>query len=350
MKFKTVTKHSQIIIPKHQKGSLFIPFFILLFVSQSFSQKVQQVHRMSITVSDLDASIRFFEGNLDFRKVDEKTIDHPALRRLLGISSPSVSIKITTLRLGKEEIELLAFDGVAQRAIPQDSRSNDLWFQHIAIVVSNMEKAYEKLKARRIKHVSTSPQTLPDYIPAAAGIKAFYFQDPDAHNLEIIYFPFGKGDPRWQEKRATFLGIDHTAIGISNTPYSLAFYQDLLGMKLAGQSENYGSEQEHLNQVFGTRLQISGLKAPRGVGIEFLEYLAPPGGRAFPNDSKVYDLWHWHTSLEVDDLEAMFKKLSKVNVEFISPGIIDLSEIEMGYSKALMVRDPDGHALLLFEE
>jgi hypothetical protein len=36
-----------------------------------------------------------------------------------------------------------------------------LRFQHIAIVVSDMDKAYELLRRAKVKHVSTAPQTLP---------------------------------------------------------------------------------------------------------------------------------------------------------------------------------------------
>ncbi|CAN1210155.1 hypothetical protein TUMEXPCC7403_08165 [Tumidithrix helvetica PCC 7403] len=79
-----------------------------------------------------------------------------------------------------------------------------------------------------------------------------------------------------------FLGIDHTAIAVGNTETSLKFYRDLLGMRLAGTSENFGTEQEHLNNVFGAKLHISGLRATTGLGVEFLEYLAPSDGKPFP--------------------------------------------------------------------
>ena len=45
-------------------------------------------------------------------------------------------------------------------------------------------------------------------------------------------------------------------------------------MTIAGTSENYGVEQEHLNNVFGARLRITALRAARGPGVELLEYLA----------------------------------------------------------------------------
>ena len=148
------------------------------------------------------------------------------------------------MKLGDEFIELTEYLAPQGRPIPIDSRSNDRWFKHVAIVVSDMNKAYQHLRAHKIRHASTGPQTIPVANRAAAGIRAFYFKDPDGHNLEIIYFPQGKGDPRWQNANGKlFVGIDHTAIVVDDTAQSLKFYRDLLGLKLAGESMNHGTEQ-----------------------------------------------------------------------------------------------------------
>src|SRR4030095_732284 len=149
--------------------------------------------------------------------------------------------------------------------------------------VSDMDKAYAVLRANKVRHASTGPQTLPSYITAAAGIRAFYFKDFDDHVLEMLSFPPDKGAAKWHELEGTgklFLGIDHTAIVVGDTETSLKFYRDELGLSVAGESINYGSEQEHLNNVFGARLHISGLKTQEpGINVEFLEYLAPSNGR-----------------------------------------------------------------------
>ena len=151
---------------------------------------------------------------------------------------------------------------------------------------------------------------------AAAGIRAFYFADPDDHTLELIWFPAGKGDPRWHRQgtiagapppalpRSLFLGIDHTAIAVGDTERSLRFYRDTLGMRVAGASENYGTEQEHLNAVFGAHLRITALRARSGPGIELLEYLSPRDGRPAPADLHANDLAHWQTVLQTRDLGA----------------------------------------------
>jgi catechol 2,3-dioxygenase-like lactoylglutathione lyase family enzyme len=145
------------------------------------------------------------------------------------------------------------------------------------------------------------------------------------------------------------LGIDHTAIVVSNTEESLKFYRDLLGLKLAGESENYGTEQEHLNNVFGARLRISGLRAPKGPGIEFLEYLTPRDGRPYPDDARANDFFHWQTTLIVSNAEPMSQRLAAGNARFISRAVT-LPNAALGFKKGFLVRDPDGHAMQVVEK
>ena len=235
------------------------------------------------------------------------------------------------------------------RPIPVDSRSNDRWFQHIAIIVSDMERAYAHLRKHNVEHASTGPQRLPNWNPNAGGIKAFYFRDPDGNHLEILQFPPDKGDPRWHTKSPLFLGIDHTAIVVADTEASLTFYRDTLGLRIAGESENYGSEQEHLNNVFGARLRITALKAPTGPGIELLEYLAPRTGRPMPIDTKANDLWHWQINLSTSSANATKHAIKPGQYPYVSAGVIALPDATLGFNRGMMVRDPDGHALIFIE-
>lgn len=324
-----------------------------------FSQKAVAVTGVSITVENLELEVAFFTQILDFQKVKQERLQGESIANLYGLPDKNASLEIATLQLGDEQISLLDFDYPASPAASnpsvrfnQQTRGNDLWFQHLAIVVSDIDAAYRRLLEAGVTHVSTAPQTLPDYLPNAAGIKAFYFRDPEGHNLELIWFPPGKGNPKWQPSnqkpsnpQTPFLGIDHTAISISDTRHSMAFYRDLLGLTHAGHSENYGNEQEHLNQVFGARLDINGLHAGRGFGVEFLRYITPPGGRSYPAGSTPADLWHYQTEFDVDKLDELVQKLEKAGLVKISSATATI-----GGRASVLLRDPDGHAVLLQEQ
>ena len=231
-----------------------------------------------------------------------------------------------------------------------DSRSHDRWFQHIALIVTDMDRAYQWLRQHKVEHASSGPQRLPDWNPKAGGIQAFFLKGPDGHHLEILQFPAGKGDPQWQAKTdRLFLGIDHMATVVSDTAASLKFYRDTLGLTVVGESENYGPEQEHLNNVFGARLRITTLQAAAGPGIEFLEYLTLPDGRPLPTDARANDLMHWQTTLVTYDITGVAHRLWAGKCAVGSPSVVALAEGQLGFTAGLLVRDPDGHAMQVIE-
>jgi catechol 2,3-dioxygenase-like lactoylglutathione lyase family enzyme len=297
---------------------------------------VERLDSISIPVSNADRSQAFYSGVLGFKVESDREVAGAEYEQLFGVFG--VRLRSIRMSLGDERIELMQFLTPRGRVLPADTRSNDLWFQHIAIIVSDMDAAYARLREHRVEHASTAPQRLPDWNPNAGGIKAFYFRDPDGNHLEILQFPAGKGLPQWQRKDALFLGIDHTAIVVSDTDRSLAFYRDKLGLKVAGASENYGTEQEHLNNVFGAHLRITALRAASGPGVEFLEYLAPRGGRSAPADSAANDGWYWQINFASGDPSRGASAESH---------LVELPPA-LGYSRGLVVRDPDGHASLIF--
>ncbi len=309
---------------------------------------VAAVGPVGMTVSDMDRSIEFYSKVLSFEKVSDVEVTGEEYERLQGVFG--IRMRVVRMRLGEEYIELTEYLAPKGRPIPVDSRSNDRWFQHIAIITSDMDKAYAWLRQNKVEHASSGPQRLPDWNKNAGGIKAFYFRDPDKHALEILQFPPGKGAENWQSKKSLFLGIDHTAIVVSNTDASLKFYQDVLGLRIAGTSENYGTEQEHLNNVFGARLRITALKASGGgPGIELLEYLAPRDGRPYPQDAKANDLLHWQTRLTIGAVDHAVTNLLQANYLFVSPGPVSFKENQLGFAKGALVRDPDGHVMQLVQ-
>ena len=305
----------------------------LLSVASAAEPAVRAVDSIGITVSDMERSVAFYEQVLDFRKTADREVAGDAYEHLLGLFG--TRLRVVRMQLGDESIELMQFLAPRGRRIPEDSASNDRWFQHVAIIVSDMDRAYARLREHRIAHASSGPQRLPDWNPNAGGIKAFYFRDLDDNTLEILQFPPGKGDAKWQQANGQlFLGIDHTAIVVADTAASLRFYRDQLGMRVAGNSENYGTEQEHLNNVFGARLRITALRASAGPGVELLEYLAPRNGRAMPPDTRASDLWYWQINTR-----AVFDRADR--------SYVSLPANDLGFRGGLIVRDPDGHASLL---
>src|SRR6266446_3469096 len=274
---------------------------------------IRAIGPIAITVGDMDRSIDFYTRVLTFEKISDTEVAGDDVEHLFGVFGSRV--RIVTLKLGRESIELLQFLAPKGRPIPVDSRSNDVWFQHIAIIVSDMDRAYAVLRQNKVEHASSGPQRLPDWNKNAGGIKAFYFKDPDEHPVEILQFPDGKGDPKWhQPSDRLFLGIDHTAIVVSDTDASLKFYRDLLGSR-----------------------------------IELLEYLSPRNGRAIPVDEHANDLVHRQTQLETENPDAATAHLRIAKTNFMSDGLVSFAGPNLGFTRGFVVRDPDGHAISIVQ-
>ena len=320
---------------------------ISLLASAAFAG-ASEIRGFALTVSNLDSAVAFYEQALGFQKVGEQIVADRNYDYLTGVFGTRV--RSATLQLGDERIELEQYLAPSGLPIPVDSRSNDLWFQHFAVVVSDMERAYQHLRAFPIQSISSAPQTIPESNRAAAGIKAYKFKDPDGHPLELLWFPADKGRPKWQRTDGgLFLGIDHSAIGISNTDHSIAFYRDLIGLTVAGGTVNTGATQEQLDNAFGAVVRITGLRPdrPESPGLEFLQYVNPSGGRPSPGALRPNDLVLTRTVIQVDDLDSLVLKLQSGGVSFISPQVVSVSGED--WSRGLMVKDPDGHAVLLVQ-
>src|SRR5262249_631643 len=138
--------------------------------------QVTAVDSIGVTVADMERSLAFYRDVLGFQPVSDLEVSGDEWERLQGVFG--LRMRVVRLRLGDEALELIEYLGPRGRPIPADSRSNDRWFQHVAIVVKDMDSAYRRLRDHRVAHASPAPQRLPDWNPAAGGIRAFYFKDP----------------------------------------------------------------------------------------------------------------------------------------------------------------------------
>lgn len=207
-------------------------------------------------VSDLKRSVDFYRGALGFEPVD------------LG---PSV-VGRTRLTLGSEWIELIEVDA---SSMPRPAFAPDPRFQHAAIVAGDMDAAWHRLSAFQPDAITIGgPQRLP---VGAGGVTAFKFRDPDGHPLELITFPPGSGDPRWQRSfdRIT-LGIDHFAVVVADADRSIAFYA-MHGLQLKSRQVNEGPEQARLDGLEVSVVEVIALEAPTAATphIELLCYRVP---------------------------------------------------------------------------
>jgi catechol 2,3-dioxygenase-like lactoylglutathione lyase family enzyme len=271
--------------------------------------RAERILRISRVVADLARAERFYSVALGFSTVSRGPADVAVLDA--GDADEVV------MRLGAQEVAFVRF-ALPGRAAPTDSRSDDRWFQHLAIVVSDMDAAYAHLRSHDgwTPISESGPQTLP---ARNGGVRAFKFRDPDAHPLELIWFPPGQGRAVWRDARAesAFLGIDHSALSVACRVVSLRFYGDL-GFIVSARSLNQGPAQSRLDAAPDARLRVVSLRpeASESAGLELLRY-SPPG-------------------------RAMRATAADLVTDWVTVAVSDDAPLTPSAT-----RDPDGHRLVL---
>jgi catechol 2,3-dioxygenase-like lactoylglutathione lyase family enzyme len=282
---------------------------------------IHRIARFSLTTGGADRLAEFYERALGFRQIAIERMAGAAFETAMGVAGGASGL---VLELGEQEVELLEFT-TRGRPYPPHAASSDLMFQHLAIVVADMRAAYEALLAVGGWSPITegSPQRLPD---ASGGVTAFKFRDPDGHPLELLAFAEGKSPPPWRDKigPGPCLGIDHSAISVTDTARSTAFYE-AMGLTVSARSHNRGPEQARLDELAAPDVEVTALSPTQATPhIELLCY------RPSARDASV--------RLRNNDIAASRLVLEAAGLPRTGAGAVRHS-----------LFDPDGHHLLIDE-
>jgi catechol 2,3-dioxygenase-like lactoylglutathione lyase family enzyme len=217
---------------------------------------VRRLARFALTTPNAHQLSKFYQKALDFRLLGTERRSGVKFERLMSVEGGAT---VVTLGLGDEVVELVQFDRPG-RLYPKDAASSDLCFQHFAIVVADINAAYQRLLSAGgwIAISTDGPQQLP---ASSGGVTAFKFRDPDGHPLELLEFPSHRMPAYWQSRSqaGVFLGIDHSAISVADDAASIEFYRGL-GFRITGHSFNSGPEQERLDAVRHVQVEVTALE------------------------------------------------------------------------------------------
>jgi catechol 2,3-dioxygenase-like lactoylglutathione lyase family enzyme len=143
------------------------------------------------------------------------------------------------------------------------------------------------------------------------------------------------------------LAADHTGITVSNLERSLAFWRDVLGFELSHTAHQTCEMACEITGVAGAEIKLAVVKAPGGLKIELLEYLAPADKRHA--DLRPCDVGSVHVALVIDDLDAV---LGAINVSgWKATG--ESQTLQSGPNagkRVVYVRDPDGTTIEFMQQ
>ncbi len=146
----------------------------------------------------------------------------------------------------------------------------------------------------------------------------------------------------------------HFSFTVSDIERSVAFYRDLLGLKLVHRmvhDQKYTSSQigfaDALLKV--ALFNVAGMPqgpSPSGHVLELIEYVNPRGA---PLDTATNRPGAAHLALQVDDLEAEFTRLKTAGVQFRSEAPVRVTHGRHTGGLTCYFLDPDGITLELIE-
>jgi len=141
--------------------------------------------------------------------------------------------------------------------------------------------------------------------------------------------------------------MHHSSFTVSDMDRSIAFYRDFLGMKLLMDTQQMsgsitGAMVEKMNattesQAIGYRLAFLSVG---GKQLELVQYT--PQGRP-QHDNMASDTGNGHVCFITDDIQQLYEKLVANKFR------VHCAPQDMGNSKVIYFRDPDGVVLEAFE-
>ena len=142
--------------------------------------------------------------------------------------------------------------------------------------------------------------------------------------------------------------MSHTGFTVSDMERSLAFYRDLLGMKVVAQQVGAADYVGRMTGFPGVAIKIAFLKADEESEhlLELLEYVSHPGE---PTARETNRPGNGHICVIVDDIQALYERLQQAGVVSQSEPVAVTAGVNAG-TWAVYVRDPDGFTVELHQQ
>jgi catechol 2,3-dioxygenase-like lactoylglutathione lyase family enzyme len=147
-----------------------------------------------------------------------------------------------------------------------------------------------------------------------------------------------------------FRGLHHFNLIVADKEKTKAFYNGLLGLEIALETEIEDDEFSRGVGLPGTKVLATFFKLPANNGlIETFQYVHP-AGKPIPAGSQANDAGWQHLCFQVDDIEKTTKELQAKGIEFLSPPVtISASHPHFAGVRFCYFRGPDREVLEILQ-
>jgi glyoxylase I family protein len=147
-----------------------------------------------------------------------------------------------------------------------------------------------------------------------------------------------------------FSGLHHFNLIVASKEKTKAFYNGLLGLEIALETEIEDDEFSRGVGLPGTKVLATFFKLPSNNGlIETFQYVHP-AGTPIPAGAKANDAGWQHLCFQVDDIEKTVAELEAKGVQFLStPVTISKQHPFFAGVKFCYFRGPDGEVLEILQ-
>ena len=145
--------------------------------------------------------------------------------------------------------------------------------------------------------------------------------------------------------------IYHVGLTVSDLDRSIAFYRDILGLKLQGEIFMEGEETDKMFRKENCKARVAylnGSKALEAPPIELIQFVDSEIHKA---QSDLFTTSISEVCFYTDDIDSVYKTIIENHVDCLSePQYFDFRADGFGESRAFYFRDPDGIILEMMQQ
>jgi catechol 2,3-dioxygenase-like lactoylglutathione lyase family enzyme len=145
----------------------------------------------------------------------------------------------------------------------------------------------------------------------------------------------------------TRLKFNHVSITVADLDRSLAFYRDLLGLKVKQVGEVDAPYIGKIIGVEGTDIRLAEFDLGNDTLLELFEYRSPTGEPIRPH---TWNPGATHIAFNVDDIDELWGRLKEAGVPTRSPEPIMIDDPRWYGVRCAYIEDPDGVTIELSSE